>query len=505
MAFLDCDKSGVIRNMRNSRGCVSLSILIDIAHMIYFFRLTALEVAKPRFRPAFEMGNCLNRPQSSTSARTIRPSPFKSSSPSGPSQEFSRDYTIPLPCQTGFNLTSTSQCFMDNLHFVSSELSHHMQTMRLDRMQSVLLKASQASNDIFSHLRAQIDEAYKELEDARMTFHRVDAFWRMVSHVVEARLPARLRDDEGLLFELTVARKTSRDSGDSEATAVSDGSTPVTNNFKLASPKFEPPQEYASVSVTVNRDVPITPCPPQLNIVAPQAIITSVRTTRLPDWLIPRSSTASPKVPQFAASNTTDHGSAVQHAKLAVPAQERRPASPRLDLLKSILTGQRKDIAPRDLDEENETKLQPDVVVKSTGGCGSSRLRTWLKKIVPDYSSLYSESTFSTDESCALGKAERDGSPSQTEKKTEEAKCNAMNMRPALRDQLITLITASRDLGNIEECITAVSNILSFSWLYIRWVLMIVSGGALHHNCVPLDLPSRTHRSEGSRSPSESN
>jgi hypothetical protein len=95
-----------------------------------------------------------------------------------------------------------------------------------------------------------------------------------------------------------------------------------------------------------------------------------------------------------------------------------------------------------------------DVMAKNGVGSG---FKTWLKKkIVSDHRLRLEIASDIDEERCAVGR----------EVKTAEQSVIMQTPKPLdqnSRAHLVALIAASRDLGSIEECMTAVSE--------IRWLL----------------------------------
>jgi hypothetical protein len=462
MAFLDCDESCTVRNSRNSRGYAVFLHCRIILIALPSTSLTALEVAKPQFRPAFGT----ERPESSVSVRTIRPSMSLVSLPPlhdpKSSMQSARDVPLSSPSLADFDVASCSNYLLDNLGFISAELSHHKQSTRLDAIQDLLEKTRQTSRDILSHLRTQVDEARRELGDAKATFCRIDGLWGIVSHGAEVRLKNGRAADEGLLSELINARRLTRDSADSQATAVSD-SCPV---FYPEPPslKHDSVRELETyVTVAQYKDASIATEPPLLNVTAPQSTVINVRPGLWPEWLdslIPNPD-STPHVHRFRNLDHTGHDVFGRPRK-----QNSRPSTPRKDSLKSILTVWRKEeIWPQMSDEEKLGKSGLDAMTKSVARSGSAKFRAWLKnKMVFDHRPLKFEIVIDIDEErCPVGREVKSTSEAGIPQKLpgkplsqESVPSAKVPLDPIFRGHLVALVAASRDLGGIEDCMTTV-------------------------------------------------
>lgn len=458
--------SEVCKIPEGKRWSFTPSFILLIALCLY--SLTALEVAKPQFRVAFSTERCT---KSSLSMRTIRPSMSLNNLSSlyepRTSMESACDYPPLLPPPIDFDVTYSSENLLNNLRYVSSELCHYIQPVQLDEIKDILYETRKTSRDILSHFRAQLEDARKELEDARTTFSRVDSFWSSVSHAAESTLQGGVETD-GLLFELTHVRKLTRDSADSQATAVSDLDARVTS--KAVSPSLQSGLFHGSdtyINVAEYRDAAVATDAPVLNVFVPQAT-----RTIWPEWLdnfIPYPETVSQK--DQLGSFYVDHGHDGDHTHLSVPSQKelKRPTSPRRDAIKSIWAGRKKEEAVV-LDDEKRNPL--DATAKNGAGHGSSRFKTWLKKkIIPDHRSMKLEIVWDIDDGCAVGRdvkgmgaAECDHPYERDIRKQIDGREGDMTlipipMDPASRAHLIALVSCSRDLGNIEEGLTAVRSI----------------------------------------------
>jgi hypothetical protein len=309
-----------------------------------------------------------------------------------------------------------------------------------------------------------VDEARKELGEAKATFGRVDGLWGIVSHAAEARLKNGRAADEGLLSELINARRLTRDSADSQATAVSD-SCPVFHP-EPPSLRLDSVHELETyVTVAQYKDASIATEPPLLNITVPLTTVKSARPGLWPEWfdsLIP-SPDSTPHVHRFGNLDHAGHDVFGRPRK-----QSSRPSTPRKDSLKSILTGRRKEeIWPQMSDEEKLGKSGLDAASKSVARSSSAKFRTWLKsKIVFDHRPLKLEIAIDIDEErCPVGREVKATSEAGIPQKLSDKRSSQESdpsakvpLDPIFRGHLVALVAASRDLGSIEDCMTTVSD-----------------------------------------------
>ncbi|KAH9926824.1 ankyrin [Amylocystis lapponica] len=211
IALLSCDTSGNVRELRNSRG------------------LTAQDVAKPEFRAAFGMYAEHFRSVSSASVRTIRPSTASQDSvPSVTSLEcslppnaVSARNRLHDSSDGEYDQSTLPHRILDNLRSVSSALADS-DSLNVDACRELLEDTSDMGAELLAHFRTRIHEAADELRDAHGTFNHVTSAMEEFygEHFTEDRHDGE-RDGSDHVRRLTT------DSGDSEATAVSDpGSVP---------------------------------------------------------------------------------------------------------------------------------------------------------------------------------------------------------------------------------------------------------------------------------------
>lgn len=198
--FLEFDTTGSVRDLRNSRG------------------LTALEIAKPEFRIAFEKEK--TRPVSSSSGPTIRTICSFSSliSPSNRSCDVYDDSeSICLPLD--FDLQELIQNFLFIL-CSTPVLSDNMPTTE-KRCSDLIAEAQQLSSVIIHQFQRRVDEASNKLIDLQKSFGKAHAMLDRVASIATDKLEERGFDASGRKTgcledsQITIFNRSSRNSSTS--------------------------------------------------------------------------------------------------------------------------------------------------------------------------------------------------------------------------------------------------------------------------------------------------
>ncbi|KAH7913589.1 hypothetical protein BJ138DRAFT_1081323 [Hygrophoropsis aurantiaca] len=412
IAFLECDTTGAIRNLRNSRG------------------LTPFEVAKPHFRSAF--GEVF-RPQSSLSDRTIRPAASLASitsfsswaSPSASVREASQPSTH-LPHD--FDVTSSSERLLDNFHHVSKEMQFARDPVELDTFQGLLKDTSQIGVDVLSYFRSQCDDVAKELRDMREVLNDIDRLWNTMSHDAEEQTkinPASRR----LAFYMG-SKRTPRGSEDSQTTAVEVGS-----NARLPSKEKIEPAELKDAAVQTD------PLPPSL---LGGATTAGARAVPWPEWLDSFVLSADSNTYKAHLAGLIEIEQELLAREATASLEER--VSLKEPKLRSLL----------------KSRKRYEKVEKS----GASKLKAWLKKKIIAEKPLKLQISYDlADQGCAVGReVKRD--PSQVSIVPEDCqKIPAVSLSQTLEYGVLSshavLTAASRDLSAIDENLHGVDHLIS--------------------------------------------
>ncbi|OAX37391.1 hypothetical protein K503DRAFT_719859 [Rhizopogon vinicolor AM-OR11-026] len=418
LAFLDCDTTGTVRNLRNSRG------------------LTAFEVARPIFRSAFSPDGQFIRPESSLSDRTIRPG----SSDSITSIASFADRTTPLApptiriadgpashLPTDFDATASAERLLENFTMVSTEAQFVRDHKTLDRLAGVVNETSQLGDDVLAHFRGQIDDAARELRDMRAALNAVDHLWNATSHDVEEQFRTL---PDGRSLEHFLARKRSpRDSEDSQTTAVEVQPTHVKSILKETEPRV-----YTDASVLTDL------CPPR-----PLETTSSsgARVVPWPEWLDSFILSADSTTYKTHLANLIEierelfSREAMNSLEEKVPNKETK--------LKSLL----------------RSRKRYEKVEKS----GASKLKSWLKKKIVAEKPLRLQIAYDLDSACAVGREVKVVPPLCITISDSDKPQRAATLSPPPSSDgthpMAVLSVASRDLSSIDECLHGVDHLIS--------------------------------------------
>lgn len=356
-------------------------------------------------------------------------------------------YSLP---PSDFDVRSATKDLLDNLCIISKELSHYIHPSRLQELRNTLDETRQSSHNILVHFHTQVTEGRKDLADARALFSRVDGFWSGASNAAEERIGKFGGDNDNLMIELVRARKATRDSADSQATAFSIGSP--TNSASTSDLKhYRESETYVRVAEYRDTSVNTEECVhPQ--VIAPQAIVAAARSTahgwhEWLDGLLPHSE---------HTAGTDAHRKVTGYLTVPSHKEERRPVSPRRDIMHMWSGGRKKE------DIDGGDRASPN----GMGSYSGSRFKSWLKKkiVAHDHHHPKPQIVFDVDEDgCAVGREAKsdieDTAVPHPPATQGDGDKQVLPVNPISRQHLLALVSSSRDLNNIEECLSAVSHI----------------------------------------------
>ncbi|KAF8183412.1 ankyrin repeat-containing domain protein [Pholiota molesta] len=221
MLFLDCDTTGVVRQMKNSRG------------------LTPQEVAKTEFLYAFGIDKDGLRPTSALSNRTIRPTDsFASLSSISEINTFPD--TSSLFSAENVDIDYTIQQLLSNLRATSVCTSHSTDPAHIDILERQVHDAQQYCTSIAVHFRARIEEVSRVVQDLLKNTERIDSVRNGVALASSGKLTLR-----GIAP--VQPRKRNRDSEDSQLTFVDHNE--VAYHFPSV-PRVSPPATISTATQT---------------------------------------------------------------------------------------------------------------------------------------------------------------------------------------------------------------------------------------------------------------
>ena len=225
IALLACDVRNTVREMKNSRGYVHRRIDPAECCLIVPCRLTPLEVARPELRVAFGPETVPERSSSVASFRTIRPS---TSSSTSTWTTASSSITVPPRPQLGsgsrlepllddVEASLLPQRILENLTTVG-QAAPSAGALELSGLREMLDETSHLGEIWVRDMHSRIQEAATDLRDARSKFNEVDTLLEAVTHELEDVFGSDISDHRDGTER---ARRRTRDSGDSDSTAVS--------------------------------------------------------------------------------------------------------------------------------------------------------------------------------------------------------------------------------------------------------------------------------------------
>ncbi|KAI6167927.1 hypothetical protein EDD17DRAFT_1685118 [Pisolithus thermaeus] len=408
LAFLECDPTGSIRNLKNSRG------------------LTAFEVAKPQFQSAFCLDGSANRPQSSLSDRTIRPNSLSqlpsitslTDLASPPVTRVSPGPASHLP--PDFDAISTCERLLDNIQYLTTEAQFVTDHGGLDNLESAVTETSQLGEDVLSHFRGQVHDVTQELRDMREVLKTADRLWSTASQEAEEYL--RARGNTRTLAHLLVHKRSPRGSEDSQTTAVEGDNVEIR---VLLGPKEANEDKYRSVAV-------FTEAIPSKTIVTTTP--SGARAVPWPEWLDSFILSADSSTYKMHLANLME----IERELLARDAmssfEEKVPSKE--PILRSLL----------------KSRKRQEKVERSS----ASKLKSWLRRKITTDKPLSFQLCYDLDDpNCAVGReVKQDPSSLGWSSTLTEAEREAYNISSILS-------VASKDLSNIEECLRGVGELVA--------------------------------------------
>lgn len=386
-----------------------------------------------------------NRPQSSLSDRTIRPSTSMSlssitsltnwvSSINPPSPHESRGPANHLP--PDFDITTTSEQLLDNFQYLSAEGQFVRDHADFNKFTSVVQETSQSGDDVLAYFRGQIDDAAKELRSTREILNSVDRQWNHVSQETEEQLSAQ--DPAHSRFARSTYHSP-RGSEDSQSTAVeSDASLP----------KDEKAKTYVDAAV-ITEAVSQT-----LETTSPSG----VRTVPWPEWLDSFILSADSSTYKAHLANLIEIERELFSRECASSVEEKSSFKDRK--LKALLKGYK-----------FHSKIEKR---------GASKLKAWLKKKIVAGKPLRLQLCYELDDPhCAVGRQVKQDieQPTITVTDAEGITCRSRHSSapPASDRSLpgngtnfvqVVLSAASRDLSAIDECLHGVNLFFLCGYLF---------------------------------------
>lgn len=463
MVLLDCDTTRSVREMRNSRGCVSLSCLSYFPPTHPLNRLTALEVAKPEFRAAFGEDFERLRSASSLSNYTIRPTDSFASLASfsewNTAGHILQSDAVSLysPVDLDLDFGSSAHELLANLRLTSPGINHRSDQVHIDHLNSVLGQTSQLSQEILRHCRARVEEATKELQELQMYSNKIDILSEIVFRAVNHRLGGS---------NLHSIRSRKRDSEDSQATAVSGQS--IDSEFNLTASESSVQFSIAKSDELNDNCVSVSTQTVLLDLLDVKWHSASdVRSASWPDWFDSFLVGAdSPTHKQYLGNLLEIERELSQHQTSTAGTEMGTDTK-----LKHLLKKKK-----RVEDKIKELIFEQRTAKKDTTATGTAKLKAWIKRKITPERPARLEIVMNIDEDCAVGrevKQPEDATPLLAPSAIFNDDHDAFDtsIQGALKTSHTVLEAAQRDLLSIGQSLASVS--LVFLYPY-RATLMFV-------------------------------
>jgi hypothetical protein len=193
-------------------------------------RLTPLDVARPVFRAMLAGVVESDRPASSASARTIKPS----NASLDPASALLRVEALrhrhssirlrgraPRSSIADLNTHMFPHCIMENLVSASHQLCGDPESVQVDAVEELLKQTEEMGEDILVHMQTRLDDMAKDLEVVGATFSKARSLVNDVGTTVETVFSERLDALERIWEDTDDVRRRTTDSSGSEDTTVS--------------------------------------------------------------------------------------------------------------------------------------------------------------------------------------------------------------------------------------------------------------------------------------------
>ncbi|CAL1716418.1 unnamed protein product [Somion occarium] len=430
-ALLACDPTGVVREMRNSRG------------------LNALEVAKPEFRAAFGTAE-QDRCGSSASIRTVKPSTTSTRSESSLASLVAANlrrqhmaersgHSVDCSEETQPEISTLALRILDNLRQTSQGLEGDEELVDVHLIESILRATSEMSEELVVHLQSRVNEVTDDLQGARAKFEVVDGLLDEVTRLVEDTYGERFEELERAWDSPDSIRRRTTDSGDSGSTAVSS----VTSELGLMTSKDQVEKEKVDVAVST--------CPESVLVESPPVTVHTASSLHFSE--VQNIAAVSPSVTEY------------QLSRLAPIAEEKglmKIMSPWIVPPRKKSKTNLKAKSYDDLRVTSSLSLVGDSDRKDTLS-SRSKFKAWFKKkIMPDAPPARLLIVEDVDElACAVGREVKRPTPAPDPPVPKLSTGTPESRNAALTAARKIIATSSKDLSRIDQCITSADKYIS--------------------------------------------
>ncbi|KAF9480020.1 hypothetical protein BDN70DRAFT_656893 [Pholiota conissans] len=420
LLFLACDTTGVVRQMKNSRG------------------LTPADVAKTEFLFAFGIDNDGQRTTSALSNHTIRPSDSFASLSSISEVTTSHDApSIHFPERV--NVDAMVDDLLSNLRRTTLSANHSTDPAYIEALELEIQDAQQNCTAIAVHFRARIEETSRSVQDLLRTASRIESIRDCVALASSGKLVSR-----GITA--VQPRRRNRDSEDSQLTFVDHDEVayhfPSVPSSALPSPTDSVTSGFSSIYTGLSSAASSTPA-------------LSGRTSRL------QGSASATHLPcgLWDIQNELElQSKSAANSRTGSPTKGSKKLKQVMKMKKKL----------EDKIEGLETDLNN--AKKESSSSGTSRLKAWLKRMVVYHhgsstpsspsSSTFSEQPKVAAEPIVQREVKSTSSREFAPKTTDPLESSIDN---ALRTSKAVLEIAQRDLSSIKDALESAEQFIDMA------------------------------------------
>jgi hypothetical protein len=423
--------------------------------------LTALEVAKPEFLPAFGIDS--ERSNSALSNYTIRPSDsFASLSSLSDLHSFYRGISsdaLSVFSTSDFDVDAAVQHLLSILRATSPSGYHAHKLTHIQYLERSIDEISLHADSIIVHFRSRIEEATRVITDLQKNAERIDSVRNVVALATKSKLTVR-----GIAP--LQSKRRHRDSEDSQTTfAMSDDdasdsaffSSSASTRVASCSSSNSDKDQYSSVGTqTAMLDFYVAH-----NTLSRTDAAWMERFIQSPDSPVCRA--------HFANMWDVDSELTQLERQAMTPPRSTNSSPTKMSMkLKQVLKKKKRleeKILDLDFDYFHSEK-------KSSLSAGTARFKAWIKRMVVPQQHLHSapklELVLDLD-SADSGNVGHDVKRPAAAPPTNCGDAIDRSIDRALRTSKVVLEAADRDLMNIKECLSAVSTTIfrNFNYPYI--------------------------------------
>ncbi|PPQ83092.1 hypothetical protein CVT25_003796 [Psilocybe cyanescens] len=436
MLLLECDSTGTVRKMRNSRG------------------LTPFEVAKKEFHHAFVTEND-NIPASALSNCNMRPSDsFASLSSFSDLKLFYSgivsDGSSIYSSSDAFDVVAATHLLLQNLRATSITHNHPKNLAHIQSLEDRLDETLSQCNSIVVHFRSRIEEASRVVSDLQKSADRINAVRDGVALATRSKSIMRQ-------IKPMSSKRRQRDSEDSQTTAVhpDDGTASAPSAPQTHTRHGDNNRVSTGVQTTLLDMFVVNNSP------SPSDAAWMERFVRSPESGACRAHFEVIWDAECQLSQIRQHQT--QRSLSSTPVSPISNDSSKSTLKLKHIMKKKKKLEDKILELESDSDHLR--FLKKDSISGTSRVKAWLKRMMvstaaePQRSSSKLEVVLDPQDenTCNVGHETKRPSPNPTSKppSTKSGDVLDASIDNALRTSPVVLENAHRDLLSINECLAA--------------------------------------------------